>query len=49
MPTYAYRCDECGLTAEERHRIGHNPERIECPVCLGEARRTFTAPAVIVK
>lgn len=43
---YLYRCDECGLTVEEDHRMGDAPRESECPICGETTQRIFTAPAV---
>jgi putative FmdB family regulatory protein len=43
---YLYRCDECGLTVEEEHRMGDAPRTSECPICHEVTNRIYTAPAV---
>lgn len=44
MPTYAYRCNDCGYEFEETHAI--NADLPECPECESEAvqRRITGAP-----
>jgi putative FmdB family regulatory protein len=34
MPTYAYRCEQCGTTFEERQSIAeHESTKVRCPKC----------------
>ena len=42
MPTYEYRCAECGETDEIEARMGWAPESIECLMCGGRMTRTFS-------
>ena len=49
VPTYEYRCDQCGLTIERLHAMDAEPQ-LTCPDCGAELRRVFSACAgVIVK
>jgi putative FmdB family regulatory protein len=37
MPTYAYRCEECGTTFEERQSMAeHEAATPRCPQCGGD-------------
>ena len=37
MPTYEYRCEQCGHTFEQRERIAeHADARPKCPKCESE-------------
>ncbi|QPC81601.1 zinc ribbon domain-containing protein [Phototrophicus methaneseepsis] len=46
MPTYAYRCLECGTEFEATHSINDEPP--ECPYCESEdvERRITQAPTI---
>lgn len=46
MPTYDFRCKDCGAVLEDFFPIAERPPSIECPKCGGEAERSFSAPAV---
>ena len=48
MPTYGYKCDNCGNVFDVRQTFQDEP-RYECPKCQHIARRTFHAPPVIYK
>ncbi|KPK51034.1 MAG: FmdB family transcriptional regulator [Planctomycetes bacterium SM23_25] len=49
MPTYEYRCEECGHEFERFQKMSDGPVRI-CPECGGRVRRLIgTGAAVIVK
>ena len=41
MPTYQYRCNECGLEFEEFQAISDEPVRV-CPECKGHTERIIT-------
>ena len=47
MPTYEYRCEQCGQTVELVHPVGADPGL--CPVCKGKLHRVFTSIGVIFK
>jgi putative FmdB family regulatory protein len=46
MPTYSYRCVQCGPFAAVR-RMAEFDLPAPCPVCAGESPRTLTVPAVL--
>jgi putative FmdB family regulatory protein len=41
MPTYEYRCDECGYSFELTHSMKENPT-VFCPNCNSKARKHIT-------
>ena len=45
MPTYEYRCEQCGETFEQRETIAeHETAKPKCPKCGGEkVARAFSA------
>jgi putative FmdB family regulatory protein len=45
MPTYRYRCAECG-TFDLLRRMSERAEHEPCPGCGSPAVRVFTAPAL---
>jgi putative FmdB family regulatory protein len=45
MPTYAFRCQDCG-PYDERYPIGTAPDRSSCPGCGGPSVRLITAPGL---
>jgi putative FmdB family regulatory protein len=47
MPTYDYKCSECGVTFEETHGVDHRVE--SCPECGGKVRRIFHPVGIIFK
>ena len=48
MPTYEYRCTECGHQYERREGFDA-PAVQHCPHCRGESRRVLHAPPVLFK
>jgi putative FmdB family regulatory protein len=44
MPTYDYKCNECGHSFEEFQKITDNPLEI-CPNCGGSVKRLIGAGA----
>jgi putative FmdB family regulatory protein len=42
MPTYDYKCLDCGFTFEHFQRISEEP-LIECPKCNGHVKRLIGA------
>ena len=48
MPTYTYRCNECGHQFEQRQRMSDDPLTI-CPVCEGKIRRVVSSVGVVFK
>ncbi len=47
MPTYDYKCDECGNLFERFQNMSEEPLR-ECPECLGTVRRLVGTGAGII-
>lgn len=48
MPTYVYRCQQCGTMLERRQSF-QDPPLTECEVCSGELRRVLQPVQVIFK
>ncbi|MEA3345604.1 MAG: FmdB family zinc ribbon protein [Chloroflexota bacterium] len=48
MPTYVYRCENCGLTFEHRQSITDDP-LTECPECGGRVHRVIQPVPIIFK
>jgi putative FmdB family regulatory protein len=48
MPTYEYRCRDCGHTFEIVQRMSDDTLTV-CPNCDGELRKVFTPPAISFK
>ncbi|MCA1726467.1 MAG: FmdB family transcriptional regulator [Actinobacteria bacterium] len=48
MPTYEYRCTQCGTHIEVVQRFGEDPP-IECGVCGGELRKVFHPAGILFK
>lgn len=48
MPTYKYRCKECGHEFEVRQRMSENP-LTECPACGGTVRRVVGSVGIVFK
>ena len=48
MPTYTYRCNECGHQFDQRQRMSDDPLTI-CPVCEGQIRRVLNSVGVVFK
>lgn len=47
MPTYLYKCPECGCQIDHICRIKDRPEAIPCPRhCLGMMTQVITAPTL---
>ena len=46
MPTYSYRCPQCGPFAAIRRMAEFNLPA-PCPTCASESPRTLTVPAVL--
>ncbi|NOZ55181.1 MAG: zinc ribbon domain-containing protein [Calditrichaeota bacterium] len=47
MPTYVYRCEECGYTFERFESINSEPVQV-CPKCGAQARRLISAGAGLI-
>src|SRR5713101_6954981 len=49
MPTYAYRCQNCGSEFEKAQKFADKPVT-KCPVCgKGPVRRLFQPAAIVFK
>lgn len=48
MPTYQYRCTECGRELEVVQKFS-DPTLTECPNCTGTLRKVFNAVGVVFK
>jgi putative FmdB family regulatory protein len=48
MPTYEYRCRNCGHTFDVVQAMSDEALTV-CPVCGGELRKVFAAPAISFK
>ena len=48
MPTYQYRCTECGEDLEAVQKFS-DPALTTCPTCGGPLRRVFNAVGVVFK
>lgn len=48
MPTYQYRCAECGRDLEAVQKFT-DPALTECPECEGTLRKVFSAVGVVFK
>jgi putative FmdB family regulatory protein len=48
LPTYEYRCTECGHQYERREGFDA-PATQHCPKCRGESRRVLHAPPILFK
>ena len=48
MPTYAYRCTECGEALEVVQKFTDEPLTV-CPACNGVLRKVFTPVGVVFK
>ena len=48
MPTYEYRCTDCGNVIEIFQRIGEDPLTI-CDVCGGALRKVFHPAGIVFK
>lgn len=47
MPTYEYKCRECGHTFERYQRISEDPLE-ECPECHGRVQRLISSGGGLV-
>ncbi len=48
MPTYVYRCDQCGNHLEVIQKFSDAPLKI-CPKCQGQLKRVIHATSVVFK
>ena len=47
MPTYEYKCNDCGFTFEEFQSIAAEPLHV-CPKCKGDVRRLISGGGGII-
>jgi putative FmdB family regulatory protein len=48
MPTYEFRCTDCGNTVEVFQRIGDQPPTV-CDVCGGTLRKVFHPAGIVFR
>lgn len=48
MPTYQYRCTECGTDLEVVQKFTDDPLTV-CPECEGKLRKVYSAVGVVFK
>lgn len=48
MPTYEFRCGDCGCF-EETRRLSEAGTSARCPGCAAPSRRVYTAPGFSVR
>ncbi len=48
MPTYQYKCQDCGIVFERFQHFSEEPVRA-CPECKGEVRRVIQPVGIIFK
>ncbi|MDO5287866.1 MAG: zinc ribbon domain-containing protein [Actinomycetia bacterium] len=48
MPTYQYRCAQCGTELEAVQKFS-DPALTECPECEGALRKVYSAVGVVFK
>lgn len=48
MPTYSYRCAECGNQFDQYQKFSDDPLS-ECPTCAGKVRRVIQPVGVVFK
>lgn len=48
MPTYEYRCTDCGRDLEVQQRFSDDPLTV-CPTCQGTLNKVFSAVGVVFK
>lgn len=41
MPTYEYKCEQCGMLIEVNHSMNEEPV-VECPQCNKKAKKVIT-------
>ncbi|MFC2131740.1 FmdB family zinc ribbon protein [Bacteroidota bacterium] len=47
MPTFAYKCEECGTKYEIFHKTSEKEEDIICPSCIStNAEKLMSAPNI---
>ncbi|NLD45488.1 MAG: hypothetical protein GX657_18580 [Chloroflexi bacterium] len=48
MPTYGYKCEECGVTFERFQHFSEDPIKT-CPECSGPVRRVIFPVGIVFK
>ncbi|NLD71555.1 MAG: zinc ribbon domain-containing protein [Chloroflexi bacterium] len=48
MPTYGYKCDECGVRFERFQHFSEEPVKV-CPECGGPVRRVIHPVGIVFK
>ena len=48
MPTYQYRCKECGYLFEKFSTITSYKKEVSCPVCHGKAKLKISGGSGII-
>lgn len=48
MPTYEYRCADCGRELEVQQKFSDDPLTV-CPTCQGHLNKVFSAVGVVFK
>ncbi len=48
VPTYQYRCTECGAELEAVQKFSDDPLTV-CPACQGSLRKVFTPVGIVFK
>jgi len=48
MPTYAYKCEECGISFERLQRFSDEPLKA-CPECNGPVHRVICPVGIVFK
>jgi putative FmdB family regulatory protein len=48
MPTYVYRCDECGVEFDRFQHFSEEPVRV-CPECRASVRRVIQPVGIVFK
>lgn len=48
MPTYAYKCEECGISFERLQRFSDEPLK-SCPECSGAVHRVICPVGIVFK
>ncbi len=48
MPTYQYKCEQCGLELEKFSSISSYHREVECPVCHSTAHLTISGGSGLI-
>jgi putative FmdB family regulatory protein len=49
MPTYMYRCNDCGHQQDDQFPMGLAPAEVRCFMCGGDAQKQFSAPSIRIR